>query len=125
MDWYKNKQNLKRAIDFVLQYNCLFPWSVYASSRRKTPCCSYDAIPLDLEQAVVSYLDSLPKKEYSELNSTVAYLLGEFYYCKKKALVTILCRLLSCGDPTEEKALAKFSLTVQIRKRVKLYQSLC
>ena len=125
-NWYENEARLAAAIQYILEYSCIFGWSAYASN--STPCCKYKEedqnIPEGLRQAIGAYLDHLSAKERQSLNAELALLLGERFFVRRKSIIKVFSRILASGDPHENKDMIAYALQVQIRQRMELLEKL-
>ncbi len=125
-NWYDDEKNVAEAISFVLQYSCIFGWAAFASN--KTPCADYkaldEAIPDGLRCAIGEYLENMPKEEYRDLIRDISLLLGERFYVRKKAVIKILSRILSDGNPGEDMRMIEYALQMQIKQRINLLETL-
>lgn len=127
MNFFENPSQLRQAIDFLFQYSVVYDWGALVSD--KTPCCSYrDVIdPLvqpELKTAISEFYDSLALNEKRALNREVSLLLGERFFVRRSALIRLLCRLLSNGDPRDDKEIIKKGLQIQIEQRKQLLATL-
>lgn len=123
MEWYKNKDELSKAIDFIMDFSCCYGWNAIASN--KTSCCNYKkedaAIPEGLRFAIRDYLRSLPSERRKEINRQISLLLGERFFTRESAVVKIFSRILSAGNPVaSDMEMFKFALQMQIKQRMKL-----
>ena len=126
MEWYDDKDSLAEAIDFVLEYRCLFGWTVFISN--KTPCTDYkkidEQIPDALEDAIEDYLENLTTEKSRKLNREISELLGERFFTRKTSVRKILGRILYDGNPMEKKDIIEFALVMQIANRERLLKKL-
>lgn len=126
MNWYEDNKNLAEAIEFVMQYSCVYGWTAFVSG--KTPCCDYSKndqnIPERLKHAIGEYLDNLSVNERRSFNAELALLLGERFFVRRTAIIKVLSRILSSGDPRNNKDLVIFSLQMQIKQRMDLLETL-
>ena len=126
MKCFENATDLEEAISFLMRYNCCFGWNAFASN--KAPCCNYSEvdkdIPETLRQAIWGYLRSLTKEKRRDLNRQFSLLLGERFYVRERVIVKILSRILSEGDPRQDKEMITFALQMQIKQRMDLLEAL-
>ncbi|PNH18493.1 hypothetical protein B6K86_08890 [Lachnospiraceae bacterium] len=127
MEWYKNKDELSKAIDFIMDFSCCYGWNAIASN--KTSCCNYKkedaAIPEGLRFAIRDYLRSLPSERRKEINRQISLLLGERFFTRESAVVKIFSRILSEGNPLDsDMRMFEYALHLQIKQRMQLLEKL-
>ena len=126
MEWYQNEKTLEEAVGYLLHYSCCYDWTAFASDA--TPCCNYKEqdrdIPDDLCYAIRDYLRRLPRKSYRELNKEISALLGERFFVQERALIKILSRMLSDGNPCEKNQMVRFALQMQVQQRMELLKTM-
>ena len=94
----------------------------------KTPCFRYreddQNIPESLKKAIGKYLDNLSIEERRSLTAKLALLLGERFFVRRTAIIKVLSRILSSGDPRDNKDMIAFALQMQVKQRMDLLETL-